>query len=42
MKNKDKNIVVRVTKEELDIIKEKGNKIGLSISAYLRMLALKE
>lgn len=42
MKNKDKNIVVRVTKEELDIIKEKCNKIGLSISAYLRMLALKE
>mgnify|MGYP003586300951 CR=1 FL=1 len=42
MENKDKNIIVRVTINELELIKEKAFKLGLSISAYLRMLGLKE
>ena len=42
MENKDKNIIVRVTINELEFIKEKAFKLGLSISAYLRMLGLKE
>ena len=42
MENKDKNIVVRVTENELKIIKKKSSILGLSISAYMRMLALKE
>lgn len=41
MKKKDKWIVVRVTNEELETIKVKANKVGLSISGYLRMLGLK-
>ena len=41
MKKKDKWIVVRVTNEELETIKAKANKMGLSISGYLRMLGLK-
>lgn len=40
--NKDKNIIVRVTEEELEKIKEKAKKVGLSISSYLRMLGIKE
>lgn len=40
--NRDKNIVVRVTQKELNIIKDKSSEKGLSISAYLRMLALKD
>lgn len=39
--NKTKNVMVRVTEEEYNIIKAKAQKIGLSISAFLRMLALK-
>lgn len=42
MENKDKNIIVRVTINELELIKEKAFKLGLSISAYLRMLGLKD
>jgi predicted DNA binding CopG/RHH family protein len=42
MKNKDKIIAVRVTEEDLYLIKLKAKKLGLSISSYLRMLALKE
>ena len=38
---KDKNIVVRVTNEELEIIKGKSQEVGLSISSFLRMLGLK-
>lgn len=38
---KDKNIVVRVTNEELEIIKEKAQEAGLSISSFLRTLGLK-
>ena len=38
---KDKNIVVRVTNEELEIIKGKAQEAGLSISSFLRMLGLK-
>ena len=37
---KDKNIVVRVTNEDLEIIKEKAQEAGLSISSFLRMLGL--
>ena len=33
MENKDKNIIVRVTINELELIKEKAFKLGLSISA---------
>jgi predicted DNA binding CopG/RHH family protein len=40
--NRNKNIIVRVTSEELFAIKEKSKRLGLSISAFLRMLALKE
>ena len=39
---KNKIIAVRVTEEDLESIKNKSNKLGLSISSYLRMLALKE
>lgn len=42
MKNKDKVIAVRVTENDLNLIKLKAEKLGLSISSYLRMLALKE
>lgn len=42
MENKTKNIITRVTEKELNIIKNKASNIGLSISAYLRMLALKD
>lgn len=42
MKNKDKIIAVRVTENDLNLIKLKAEKLGLSISSYLRMLALKE
>ena len=41
MKKKDKWIVVKVTNEELETIKVKSNKVGLSITEYLRMLVLK-
>lgn len=41
MIKKDKNIVVRVTNEELEVIKENAKKTGLSISSFLRMLGLK-
>lgn len=40
MENKNKTIVVRVTNTELNLIKEKAFKLGLSISSYLRMLGL--
>lgn len=42
MKNKNKIVAVRVTEEDLELIKLKSNKLGLSISSYLRMLALRE
>ena len=42
MKNKNKIITVRITEEDLELIKLKASKLGLSISSYVRMLALKE
>ena len=39
---KEKIITIRVSEEEYDLIIEKAVKLGLSISAYLRMLGLKE
>lgn len=42
MSKKDKTIVVRVSEEEYETISGKSNSLGLSISSYVRMLALKE
>ena len=39
---KEKIITIRVSEEEYDLIIEKAVKLGLSISAYLRMLGLKD
>jgi len=39
---KNANITVRVSKEELIIIKKKADKLGLGLSSYIRMLALKD
>lgn len=41
MDKRDKNIVVRVTSKELEVIKEKAHQRGLSISSFLRMIGLK-
>lgn len=41
LNKKDKVIAVRLTKKEKEIIQEKSDKVGLSISSYIRMLALK-
>ena len=41
MSKKEKIIAVRVSNEEISLIKEKADKIGLGLSAYIRMLALK-
>lgn len=42
MKKKIKNIVVRVSEAEYETISQKADSLGLSISSYVRMLALKE
>jgi predicted DNA binding CopG/RHH family protein len=34
--------VVRMSKEEVDLTKEEADKLGLSFSAYIRMLIHKE
>lgn len=39
---KNKNIMVRVSEVEYEIILEKSKKLGLSISSYVRMVSLKE
>lgn len=39
---RDKNIMVRVSEVEYETILEKSKKLGLSISSYVRMVALKE
>ena len=39
---KEKIITIRVSEQEYELIIEKAVKLGLSISAYLRMLGLKE
>ena len=39
---KDKNIMVRVSESEYGTILQKAKNLGLSISSYVRMVALKE
>ena len=39
---KQEVIAVRVTSKEKETIQEKADKVGLSISSFVRMLALKE
>ena len=39
---KEKDILIRVTKELKDKLFEKASSMGLSISAYVRMIILKE
>ena len=39
---KQEVITVRVTPKEKETIQEKADKVGLSISSFVRMLALKE
>ena len=39
---KQEVIAVRVTLKEKETIQEKADKVGLSISSFVRMLALKE
>ena len=39
---KEKDIIIRVTKELKDKLFEKANSMGLSISAYVRMIILRE
>lgn len=39
---KQEVIAVRVTPKEKETIQEKADKVGLSISSFVRMLALKE
>lgn len=41
IKNKDKTIVLRVTENEKKFIEKESNKLGLSVSSFLRYLALK-
>lgn len=41
MEKRIKNVVVRVTEQELEVIKINAKEVGLSISSYLRMLGLK-
>ncbi len=39
---RDKAVVVRMSKEEADLVEKEAEKIGLSVSAYVRMLIHKE
>lgn len=39
---KEKDILIRVTKELKDKLSKKASSMGLSISAYVRMIILKE
>jgi uncharacterized protein (DUF1778 family) len=41
MKSKRKQITVRVTEEEHDLITKKADDLGLTISEYLRLVAMK-
>lgn len=38
---KNHSIVIRLSKEQLDKIKAKAEKVGMSISDFIRFLALK-
>lgn len=43
MQDKKKELIaVRVTEKEKEVIQEKADKVGLSISSFVRMLALKD
>lgn len=43
MQNKKKELIaVRVTEKEKELIQDKADKLGLSISSFVRMLALKD
>lgn len=43
MQDKKKELIaVRVTEKEKELIQEKADKLGLSISSFVRMLALKD
>ena len=39
---KEKDILIRVTKELKEKLSEKAKSMGLSISAYVRMIILRE
>lgn len=39
--NKDKTATVRLSKQEYDILSIKSKELGLTLSAYIRMCALK-
>lgn len=39
---KEKDILIRVTTELKNKIKEKANSLGISVSSYVRMIVLKE
>lgn len=38
---KNHSIVIRLTKEQLDKVKSKAERVGMSISDFIRFLALK-
>jgi hypothetical protein len=40
--NKDTFIRVRLTKDELEVIKNKSSSLGLTISAYIRAVAVQK
>lgn len=43
MQDKKKELIaVRVTEKEKELIQDKADKLGLSISSFVRMLALKD
>ena len=43
MQDKKKELIaVRVTEKEKELIQNKADKLGLSISSFVRMLALKD
>lgn len=39
---KEKDILIRVSKDLKNKIKERANSLGISISSYIRMIVLKE
>jgi predicted DNA binding CopG/RHH family protein len=39
---RDLPVVIRMSKEEADLVKEEANNLGLSVSGYIRMLIHRE
>ena len=39
--SRNKNILLKVTEDELEEIRKNAKKMGLNVSSYLRMLGLK-